>query len=107
MQLTPGFVFIAQNLPRFLVAPSLVYLCSYIAEDYFGYTLPTGAVVCISIISAPTSLILGNIWDYYRNIRDASARGAVMPTLLPAKWPGGLDLAAQVKKAVETRFPGA
>ncbi|KAJ3476584.1 hypothetical protein NLI96_g11058 [Meripilus lineatus] len=28
-----------------------------------------------------------------------------MPTLLPAKWPGGLDLAAQVKKAVETRFP--
>ncbi len=107
MQLTPGLALICQNLHIILAAPSVVYLFSYLIQDFLGHSIPIGAVVCICILFAPASVLLGSIWGYYRNVRDATARGAVLPQLLPSKWPGGLDLAAQVKKAVESRFPGA
>lgn len=106
MQLTPGLILISQNFHRFLAVPSLVYLSSYLAHDYLGFSLPTEVVISLCVLSGPTSFMLGSLWSYYRNLKDAAAQGAILPPLLPSKWPGSFDLAAQVKKAVENHFPG-
>ncbi|EIW81955.1 cytochrome P450 [Coniophora puteana RWD-64-598 SS2] len=100
----PGFVWIALNLPRLLLAPTLAYGALRVLRTHSAVHLPTWLNVIICIGSLPVVFTLNVLYSDWRIARDAAARGAVLPPAPPTKLPGGIERLLQASRRVTANY---
>ncbi|KAJ7775357.1 cytochrome P450 [Mycena metata] len=90
MTLPPGFRYLAQQLPRILAPPLVVY-CGILGAQRFGSDIPAWAITTACVLSGPALLTIIVQYRDFMVRRKAAALGAIVAPALPS-WIGGLNL---------------
>ncbi|KAJ7023152.1 cytochrome P450 [Mycena alexandri] len=91
MALPPGIGYLAQQLPRLLAPPLVVYCVKLVVELRLGTEIPAWVTTTACVLSGP---VLLTIIVQYRDFivrRQAAALGAVVAPSLPG-WIGGINM---------------
>jgi hypothetical protein len=83
----PGLVYLSKRLPRLLLLPVSVYLIVLANHVQISQWL----LVLLSVFSLPVAFTVSVLYTDYVNQRRAAALGAVLPSRLSSKWPGGFS----------------
>ncbi|EIW81963.1 cytochrome P450 monooxygenase pc-3 [Coniophora puteana RWD-64-598 SS2] len=106
MAVPPGFLYIAQNLPRFFLPPGATFAVLRILRDQHHIDLSTWLEIVACILSLPVAFVANNLYWSWRNARDAAARGAVLAPKAKARLPGAIDRLLDTAKLFATGYIG-
>ena len=106
MAVPPGFLYIAQNLHRFLLPPGATFAILRILREQHNVDIPAWLEIFACILSLPGAFAASNLYWNCRNARDAAARGAVLAPKAEAKLPGAIDRLLDTAKLFATGYPG-
>jgi hypothetical protein len=101
----PGIVYLSRNFPRLAAPPALPWLLSSVIESYTGIHVSRWLVAIASVLALPGSIILTHSYSVYKNGVDAAAAGAILPPLVPNKWPAGLDILFSIARRFKDNYP--
>jgi hypothetical protein len=104
--LPPGIIYLVSCLPQFLLPPALVYGLNRICDFAFGVSLPEWFKIPAYTLSFPVLFTCSMFATNYHDRRQAALRGAVLPPMFPSKWPGGLDILAELVQNFKTGHMG-
>jgi hypothetical protein len=85
----PGVIYLFHRLPRLLILPAVVYIACRLLSLHVH--IQAWAVALLSVLSLPVAPTLSILYTDYINYQRADAVGAVLPPLMPNKWPGGFS----------------
>ncbi|EIW81950.1 cytochrome P450 [Coniophora puteana RWD-64-598 SS2] len=104
MTVPPGFVWIAQNAPRFLLPPTLTYAALHILSQQHRLALPHWLDVVACALSLPGAFVIAVLYTKFRDTRAAAARGAVLAPMVPSRLPGSIDKVTQLARNFEVGY---
>lgn len=99
-------LYLLPKLPQLLAPPAVVYLLAYVARSRFAYGVPPWALALACVLSWPAAFTIAVQWYNFKVARGAAARGARLPPVVKAKYPGSVDLMMLNNRDVEERFLG-
>jgi len=88
METPPGFIFLAQIIPRLLLLPAAVFLVNKV---FFGDAIPRLVQIAICFVAFPVIVYFNGLVIRHYQQRQAKLRGAVLAPTVPNRWPGGID----------------
>lgn len=103
--LPPGIIFVAQNLLKFSLMPTTVYLVNYFLQHVLDVHIPKWVVILFGASILPSASLVDAFWATFNDSRNAEALGAVMPPMVKSRWPAGLDLLRRLIKYKDTDYP--
>ncbi|KAJ7239178.1 cytochrome P450 monooxygenase pc-3 [Mycena haematopus] len=91
MHLPPGIRYLANQLPRILAPPLLIYCAKLALELRLGIVVPTWITTTACLLSWPALFVIPLQYRDFQHRREAAAHGAVIPPALPGSI-GGLHI---------------
>ena len=106
-KLPPGPSFILRQLFSWKVVgySGLVYVLR-VGTKKAGANVPLWVIVSSSIAALPALFLAQYQHEYWRNQRKARSLGARLVPTVPTRWPGGIDLLANIIKVFKTGYIG-
>ena len=103
MEIPPGFICLAQIIPRLLLVPAAVFLvCNLI----FSNAIPQWLQISTCLLAFPAAMYFNCIIVRYYHQRQAKLRGAVLAPSVPTRWPGGIDLIVEIMDSLQHGYMG-
>lgn len=92
MTIPPGISYLLTNGPK-LCAPAIgaYILNNFVLRDVLEIDLPGWVAAILYLLSAPILFTLSVSWKDAKDSWRARSMGAVMPPLVPNKYPGSID----------------
>ncbi|KAG1740348.1 cytochrome P450 [Suillus lakei] len=88
MEIPPGFILLAQIIPRVVLPPAVAFGASSLLLDN---AIPRWLRISACLLAHPAIVYLKVIITRYSNHRQATKRGAVLPPVVQNHWPAGID----------------
>lgn len=105
-RIPPGISFLARCSPALALPPIASALVQhYVAQHYTMY-IPLWVTILVCVSSIPLVISARILLRDMRYRWEAASLGAVLPTRLTGKWPGGVDLLIVLYKSFKYGYPG-
>ncbi|OSX57018.1 hypothetical protein POSPLADRAFT_1157939 [Postia placenta MAD-698-R-SB12] len=102
--MSPGPRYLARQLPRLLLPPTLVYILYRAIGGKSRYSASPLILTFLFVLSYPVSLAILVQWKRYTVCHKAASLGAVLPPTVKHRWIGGIDLVVTVSRNFEKYF---
>lgn len=106
MMVSPGVKFLITNAPVISLSSFLLYFASGVLHETTRGVLPRWAVVPITVALLPVLNVIHREWIWFKDRRRAASLGAVMPPLIPDKYPFYLGSLAMQLNSFLYGYPG-
>ena len=103
MDIPPGFVFLAQVVPRLLLLPAAVF---WVSKSLFGDAIPQWFQVSAGLLAFPAFVYVNSIVLRYHHQRQAKLRGAVLAPSVTNRWPAGIDRLVEFLDSLKHGYMG-
>lgn len=103
---SPGLKFLALNAPGILLPSVLLYIGSRVLERQSSGALPRWSIIPLATVLLSVITTLHREWCLFRDRRKAASIGAVIPPLLPDKWPFHLRTLLVMLESIRNGYPG-
>lgn len=103
---SPGVRFLITNAPAIIPLSVLLYFGSDFLYNKTGGAFPRWGIVPLAIVVVPYLGVLRLEWNLFKYRRTAASMGAVIPPLIPDKWPFHLNTLAVMLKSFLHGYPG-
>ncbi|KAI6040657.1 cytochrome P450 [Pisolithus marmoratus] len=107
VRIPPGFVYIADRLPRLVHPLVLAYASDKIWAIVFKKPSPRWLSVSVYLFSIPLAMTCTVLYTYLRDRREAARRGAILAPRVKSRWPGSLDTILSVARTFRNAHTGA
>ncbi|KAJ6544205.1 cytochrome P450 monooxygenase pc-2 [Mycena capillaripes] len=107
MEIPPGLVYIAYDLPATLVPCALTFTFLTVALPQFDVApLPLWQRVLAAVIAQPVGVVLSHFYEEYKQARAAAAFGAEQIPVVYSKLPAGISTNRAMAQSFRTGYPG-
>lgn len=104
---SPGVRFLFTNTPTILFLSFLLYFASDVLYTKTEGAFPRWAIVPLAVVLVPSLGVLYREWTLFKHRRAAASLGAVVPPLIPDKWPFHLGFQAALLESFSRGYPGS
>ncbi|KAI6039223.1 cytochrome P450 [Pisolithus marmoratus] len=106
VRIPPGFVYIADRLPRLVNPLLLAYAGNRIWAIVFKKPSPRWLSVSVYLFSIPLAMSCTVLYTYLRDRREAARRGATLALRVKSRWHGSLDTIVSVARTFQNAHTG-
>ncbi|KAG2139717.1 cytochrome P450 [Suillus clintonianus] len=103
MEIPPGFIFLAQIIPRVVLPPAIAFGASNLL---IGNAIPRWLRITACLLVPPAVVYLKVLVVRYSNHRQAKKRGAVLPPIVHNRWPAGIDRLVELLDNIKHGYMG-
>lgn len=103
MEIPPGFICIAQIIPRLLLVPAGVF---WVCNLIFSNAIPQWLQISTCLLGFPAVIYFNGIIFRYYYQRQAKLRCAILAPSVPNRWPGGIDLLVELIDSLKHGYMG-
>lgn len=103
---SPGVRFLITNAPTTLFLSFLLYFGSDVLYTKTEGAFPRWAIVPLAVVLVPSLAVIHREWSLFKYRRTAASVGAVIPPLIPDKWPFHLGVLAAMLESFLHGYPG-
>lgn len=94
------------GLAGLALPPSIVLLGAWLLSFIYGYSIPTWLTTLCALSSLPVAFSIRVRYATFKNRRDATALGAVLPYRLQGRWLGNIDFMRATFVSYASGYPG-
>jgi len=106
-ELPPGPSYVLRQLFSPKVAGYVtLFGCFHVGGKAVGIDIPLWTIVSSSVVAFPAVLYVQAEFQHWRDKRKAESLGARLPHKVSSRWPGGIDLIAEMMNVFKTGYLG-
>ncbi|KAG0698023.1 cytochrome P450 monooxygenase pc-3 [Suillus ampliporus] len=103
MEVPPGFIFLAQIIPRVILLPAVAFGASGFV---LGNAIPRWLRISACLLAPHAAVYLKTLVVRYSNQRQAKIRGAVLAPRVQNSWPAGIDILLKLLDDLKRGYMG-